>query len=501
MIRFLKQLFPAFLIGLISATIASAENNGWLQIFALAALWIYLDRQNFQASKLQAWLGWSYGLGYFSLGLWWLYISLHDVGGMHSLLAITGVFLLASFLALFPAFAVWLGTRFHYRPYSAIAWAAAWTFAEWLRAHLFTGFPWNGFGESQINGPFVGLIPIFGSLGATFAVLWAAHQFGSVPRKLFLPLIAVGFAVFISSLFEDSEYTKPIGKMLEVRLIQGNFLQPLYTDSDSALRQVDFYLNTITNKASDLIITPETALAIPEQFLPALTFPKIQEFATQSNSHVLVGAVGTVGNQYSNRAIGISPNASRYFYDKEHLVPFGEYVPPGFKWFVDAIQVPLSDFAAGPKNQANFKISRTGQPDIFAAVTICYEDVFGDELSNRIRHLQTPTNLIINMTNLAWFGNSQAPIQQLKLARLRSLETGLPTVRATNTGATAIIDHRGRVINQLDGFTQDNLLGSIQARSGKTPYSNWGDSPILLVSLLILISSHLKKRKETTYTR
>ena len=499
MIRFLKILFPAFFIGLISATIAGFENAGWLQIFALAALWIYLDKQNFQASRLQAWLGWAFGLGYFSLGLCWIYISLHDVGGMHPLLAIAGVILLSGFLGIFPAFAVWLGTRFHYRTYSAIAWAAAWTVSEWIRAHIFTGFPWLGFGETQINGPFIGVIPIFGSLGGTFAVMWAAQQFGSIPRKLFIPLISVGLAVLCSSFFENSDYTKPIGKLLEVRLIQGNFLQPLYTDAESARKQVNFYTQEITSRPNELIITPETALAIPEDFLPASTFPSLQEFASSTKSHILVGSVGTVGNQYSNRAAGISPNASRYIYDKTHLVPFGEYVPPGFKWFINAFQVPLSDFAAGTSNQGNFKISRENQPDLFAAVTICYEDVFGDELSKRIRNLNTPTNLIVNMTNLAWFGDSQAPNQQLKLARLRSLETGLPTVRATNTGATAIIDHNGRVINQLAGFTQDKLVGSIQARSGRTPYTNWGDSPILFFSLLILLSSYLKKRKESQY--
>ena len=136
MIRFLKILFPAFFIGLISATIAGFENAGWLQIFAIAALWIYLDKQNFQASRLQAWLGWAFGLGYFSLGLCWIYISLHDVGGMHPLLAIAGVILLSGFLAIFPAFAVWLGTRFHYRTYSAIAWAAAWTVLELSLIHI-----------------------------------------------------------------------------------------------------------------------------------------------------------------------------------------------------------------------------------------------------------------------------------------------------------------------------------------------------------------------------
>jgi len=492
-----KALFPALLIGAITAAIAEWQGAGWWQIFALAWFWSYLEKNNFQAEKKQALLGWAFGFGYFCVGLWWLYISLHDVGGMPMPLATLGVALLAAFLALYTSLAVWLGTRFHYRSYSAISWAAAWTLAEWLRGNLLTGFPWIGFGDTQVQGPFVGVIPIFGSLGATFAVLWAAYQIGSVKRRLIAPLISLGLAVLFSSFLENSNYTQPLGKMLEVRLLQGNFPQSMHYNPQASRERGDYYLNALTQKPADLIISPETAFEFPQSRWPSDYAEKLAQFSKETKSHLLIGTIGEVNSQFSNRAVGINPEGMRYTYDKEHLVPFGEYVPPGFQWFIDAMRVPLSSFAIGKKDQPNFAIARNDQPNIHAAITICYEDVFGNELAARIRKLSTPTNLIVNMTNLAWFGDSQAPDQQLRLARLRSLETGLPTVRATNTGATAIINERGELVQRLPGFKQDNLIGSVQARSGQTPFVRWGNAPLLSLVVIILISSALRYRRDS----
>lgn len=488
-------LLPAFLIGLITSAFSCLENAAWWQMLSLACFWVFLDKKNFQAAKKQAVLGWAFGFGYFSLGLCWLYISLHDIGGMHALMAIGGVLALSAFLALFTSFAVCLGTRFHDRTFSALAWASAWTLSEWLRTHILTGFPWIGYGDTQVNGPFSGLIPIFGALGGTFAALWAAQKIASSPRKLFLPLISVGFAILGSSLLKNIEFTQPIGKMLEVRLVQGNFEQSMFFNPLLIKRQIDFYEHALTSKSADLIVTPETAFPLPKDRLDPDLDRRIQQFSTQSNTHILTGSIGEVDGQYSNRATGYSPLASSYTYDKEHLVPFGEYIPKGFNWFVEAINAPLSNFAIGSKNQPDFPIIRENQPNLYAAITICYEDVFGDELASRLRNLKTDTNLLINMTNLAWFGDSQAPDQQLRLSRLRSLETGLPSIRATNTGATAIVNYKGEIIQRLPGFKQDSLIGSVQARTGKTPFVEWGDFPILLISLMILLSSTLRLRQ------
>jgi apolipoprotein N-acyltransferase len=170
-------------------------------------------------------------------------------------------------------------------------------------------------------------------------------------------------------------------------------------------------------------------------------------------------------------------------------------VPPGFRWFVDAFHVPMSDFARGKLDQPPISIQRPNQEAINGAITICYEDVFGGELASRLRNSTQPVNFLINMTNLAWFGNSQAPEQQLRLSQLRSLETGLPALRATNTGITAVLGPDGKVLSQLPKFTQETLSTKIQAYAGLTPYVIWGNVPILSLSCLLLIFGFLRQKR------
>jgi apolipoprotein N-acyltransferase len=203
----------------------------------------------------------------------------------------------------------------------------------------------------------------------------------------------------------------------------------------------------------------------------------------------------TDGREFSNRAIGLSPGSPPYRYDKSHLVPFGEFIPPGFRWFVNAFNVPLSDFSRGSQTQPLFSINRAGQEPLYAAITICYEDVFGGELAERLRNSKNPPNLLINMTNLAWFGDSQAPEQQLRLSQLRSLETGLPALRATNTGVTAILGPDGKILAELPKFTQGVLNSKVQAYTGQTPYVIWGNAPILSFSCLLLVLGLIRQRR------
>ena len=214
---------------------------------------------------------------------------------------------------------------------------------------------------------------------------------------------------------------------------------------------------------------------------------------------MLFGAIGkhlfpSEGIEFSNRAIGLRPSTPPFVYDKSHLVPFGEFIPPGFNWFIKAFNVPLSNFSRGGIDQAPFQILRNGETPLNAAITICYEDIFGDELATRIRNSPDNINLLINITNLAWFGLSQAPMQQLRLSQLRSLETGLPSLRSTNTGITAILGPDGKILGQLNQFTQAILYQNLQAFAGKTPYVIWGNTPILTFSCLILLFGLYRKR-------
>jgi apolipoprotein N-acyltransferase len=441
-----------------------------------------------------------FGLGYFTIALWWIYISLHDVGGMSPVLSSFAVFALAVLMALYFGLAFGCGLLIQNSFWRGLVLPAAWVMSEYLRGQLFTGFPWMGLAESQVHGPFIHIAPYLGGLACTFLVIWASWQLSLLKIQNTLVVVA---AIAIVQILGMWQFTSPNGAALSVRLIQGNFEQSLKFNPKEILQQIHFYRDAIIRSPADLIIVPETAFPWPEPDLPDQSLKMIQGFVDQSGSQVLLGLIGKIpkdGNtfQYSNRVTGFTKDQAPYHYDKYHLVPFGEFIPPGFQWFVDAFKVPMSNFARGSFSQAPFTVLSRDQ-DLskarYAAISICYEDIFGNEIASRLRQSQNSVNLLINVTNLAWFGQSQAPMQQLRLSQLRSIETGLPSLRATNTGITAIIDHRGEVQAALDQFLQGELSSSVQPYAGQTPYVIWGNWPILLASLFLLLSAYLRFRK------
>ena len=488
-----------FFLGALLAAVAELPYGGWIQIPILSLIWWRMDQQSSPSIKNQFFSGMSFGIGYFVLGLWWIYISLHDIGGMHAVLSYLAVFLLAAGMALFfssASLSLALAKRKHL---TGLVLAASWVIIEYLRSVVLTGFPWMGFAEAQFNGPFAPVAPFFGGLACTFLVVWISWEMTQLRKNIFFSTACIISTVALAQLAGFWTFTKPIGEPLSVRLIQGNFEQSLKFNPRAIEEQFSFYTNAIEGQSADLIITPETAYPWPQSNLPAGLLGSLQQFSNNTSSNVLLGVIGEIGNstgvQYTNRALGLSPNAPSYQYDKSHLVPFGEFIPPGFHWFVNAFNVPMSDFARGKQDQAPFSIIRSGKDAVHAAITICYEDVFGGELASRIHHSSQPVNLLINMTNLAWFGDSQAPGQQLRLSQLRSLETGLPALRATNTGITAALGPDGKVLSQLDEFTQRVLSLKIQAYSGTTPYVLWGNAPILSLSCLLLILGLIRQKR------
>lgn len=486
-------------LGGLLAGIAELPYGGWIQIPLLSIVWwrLYIDVHSTIKSFFYS--GLAFGLGYFVLALWWLYISLHDVGGINSVLSCIAVLLLSAYVAIYFSLATFAIRFFKNSRLTGLLLGASWVIMEFLRGYIFTGFPWMGFAEAQFNGPFAPIAPFFGGLGCTFLVMWTSWEIFQLRKHVISSVISVVCVLAISQLAGLVSFTKPTGEPISVRLIQGNFEQRLKFDPLAISQQIDFYTSEIRKKAADLIIIPETAFPWPQNNLPAGLLNYLQDFSNASSSNLLLGLIGEVPGttemQYSNRATGLSPNSPPYFYDKTHLVPFGEFIPPGFHWFVNAFHVPMSDFARGSLKQPPFKIVRNNQSNAYAAITICYEDVFGGELASRIKNSDLPVNLLVNMTNLAWFGQSQAPTQQLRLSQLRSLETGLPALRATNTGITSVLGHDGKVLTSLPEFTQDTLHAKVQGYSGKTPFVTWGNLPILSISCLLLIWGLLRHRR------
>ena len=493
------NLLALFFLGALLAAAAELPFGGWIQIPILSLIWWRMSHQSILSIKNQFFSGMVFGLGYFALGLWWIYISLHDIGGMHAAVSCLAVFLLAAGMALFFSSACLSLCLPRRRRLTGLVLAATWVLIEYLRSVVLTGFPWMGFAEAQFNGPFAPAAPFFGGLACTFLVVWISWEITQLRKNIFFSATCIISAVALAQLASFWTFTKPVGEPLSVRLIQGNFEQSLKFNPKAIEEQFSFYTNAIESQSADLIITPETAYPWPQSNLPTGLLESLQQFSTNTSSNVLLGVIGESRDstevKYTNRALGLSPNAPSYQYDKSHLVPFGEFIPPGFQWFVNAFHVPMSDFARGRLDQTPFSIVRPGKDAIGAAITICYEDVFGGELASRIHHSSKPVNLLINMTNLAWFGDSQAPAQQLRLSQLRSLETGLPSLRATNTGITAALGPDGKVLSQLGEFTQGVLSLKIQAYSGTTPYVIWGNAPILSLSCLLLILGLIRQKR------
>ena len=488
-----------FTLGAILASVAELPLGGWIQIPILSLIWWQITKHQSTSFKSTFFLGLSFGLGYFVLGLWWIFISLHDIGGMNVILSCTAVFLLAGLLAIFFACAC---LTLHFSKglfFPGLLLASSWVATEYFRGILFTGFPWMGLGEAQVYGPFAPVAPYLGGLGCTFFAVLASRQLLFLRSHFKASSISVLSLIVLSQLLSFWSFTKPTGEPLTVELIQGNIAQSLVFKPEGMLQQIAFYKSAMLDSQADLVVSPETALPWPETNLPTGTLEDLQDFAVNNKRFLLFGILGRYfnpadGREFSNRAIGFSPSNPPYRYDKSHLVPFGEFIPPGFRWFVNAFSVPLSDFSRGSQNQPLFLINREGQLPLYAAITICYEDVFGDELATRLRNSKESANLFINMTNLAWFGDSQAPTQQLRLSQLRSLETGLPALRATNTGITAVLGPDGKILAELSKFTESILKTSIQAYSGTTPYVLWGNAPILSLSCLLLLLGLIRQK-------
>jgi len=292
-------------------------------------------------------------------------------------------------------------------------------------------------------------------------------------------------------------------------LLQGNVAQDQKYDAQR-LSAPRWYAAQIAQAGPGLILAPETALPLPSDLWPPEWWAGLQP--RRSDQAIMVGAPwrepgrdgysnsvlawsGT-GQGYSNSALGLKPGADApYRYDKHHLVPFGEFIPRGFRWFTEMMNIPLGDFARGAVGQPS--LAWNGQR---LAPNICYEDLFGEELAARfVNPGQAPT-IFVNLSNIAWFGDSVAIEQHLQISRMRALEFRRPMLRATNTGATAIIDAEGRVTHRLPRLTRGVLDGEVQGRTGLTPFarwaSAWGLAPLWALALgILLVAMALARRR------
>jgi apolipoprotein N-acyltransferase len=494
-----------------AATVFSFAPFGWwpLQIVTLAfAFWLAMQQTSARRGAL---IGWAYGFGWSVCGVYWLYISMHTYGGMPSWLAGLAVALMGLVLGAFPAFAfgsaLWLRQRWSATGRRGVSEAAAfllmfpalWMLAEWARGWVLTGLPWVVSGYAHTTGPFAGYAPILGVYGigwlvALIAGCAALDLSRRVPQALALAVVIAAAGVGLKTI----AWTSPHGKPISVRLLQGNVPQEMKFVEEHILATLDQYRDMITAVPADLIATPETAMPVLSNRLPLDYLSQLQTFAHKSNSHIVLGIPLSDGPRlYANSVLGLGPLSypDIYRYDKQHLVPFGEFVPFGARWFVNMMNIPLGDFTRGAPLQAPFVVR-----DQSVMPNICYEDLFGEEIATQISagfYSDAPqVTILLNVSNIAWFGDSIALPQHLQISQMRSLETGRPMLRATNTGATAVIGPNGAVLAQLPPFTRGTLAAQVQGYAGWTPYILFGNAlPVALAALALALAWLLARRK------
>lgn len=442
------------------------------------------------APRRAAALGFAFGLGLFLTGVSWVYISLHDYGDMPAALAALATLLFCAFLALYPAVVGYVQARLA-GPLALrqlLLVPALWALTEWLRGWIFTGFPWLTLGYSQIDTPLRGYAPLAGVFALSWLVWLCAALLLALLRPSRRAAAAAALALILGAGYglDRIEWTRPQGAPISVSLLQGNIPQDLKWDAGRFASTVQLYQGMIERSAARLTILPETAIPRFLDLLDPALVPALAASARRHGGDLIVGVPLRDGpGRYYNSAISLGSSPMQR-YDKVHLVPFGEFIPPGFGWVLSILKIPLADFSRGGALQAPLALA--GQK---IAVDICYEDAFGEEI---IRALPQAT-LLVNVSNVAWFGDSLAPHQHLQISQLRALETGRSMLRATNTGMTAIIDHHGRVSAVLPAFTQGALNGSAQGRSGATPYVRWGNAPLLALALGACGLYLLRRRK------
>jgi len=498
----------------------TGQPHWWLQVTSLALLAWQLShpvRPDATAWRGGFWRGWLFGLGWLAGTFWWLFISMHTYGGLAAPLAVAAVLALAGLLALYYALAAALYSALAPAPLlarrpvrCALGFAALWTLAELGRGTLLTGFPWGAGGYAQVDGPLAFLARYVGVYGLGWAAAALAALLAVAPRIAWRrprALAATALVVLLGVAlwgwrWHDLDLPQP-PLVTEVALLQGNIPQDEKFIPGSGVEDALLWYGEQLNAASaPLVVAPETALPVlpgqlPEGYWTAL----LERFSRPGQAALLGVPLGNFEQGYTNSVLGLAPGqAAPYRYDKRHLVPFGEFIPPLFKWFVRMMDIPLGDFARGDSGQPSFEWQ--GQR---LAPNICYEDLFGEELGARFADPARAPTAFVNVSNIAWFGDSVAIDQHLQISRMRALEFERPMLRATNTGATAIIDHRGQVTHLLPRLTRAVLLGRFEGRTQLTPYARWvaraGLWPLAAVCALLAAALALGARRENKNAR
>ena len=498
-----------------------------ISVLALMALFILWH--NIESPGSAAKVGFAFGLGLFSVGISWIYVALHDYGDMPMLLAALATLLFAAFIALLPAMAGYIQARFVVPSWVryVVVMPAAWVLFEWLRGFLFTGFPWLTLGYVHSDSPLAGYTPVLGVYGVSLVAAVSAGLLALIAQKVILNKawfvtptkvgvqselthldfglrrndgiywVVLGLILLWGggALLRTVAWTHPQGEPFSVALVQGNIAQNLKFNEDALIGTLENYRRLVLQNDARLIVLPETALPLQRHELPENLVTQLRDHAKQNGGDVLIGSFVRDENSHYYNSVFTLGLAQEQLYRKQHLVPFGEFIPlrPVLGWFInEVLSIPMGDLTRGSAQQAPLNVA--GQQ---VAVNICYEDVFGEEI---IRALPQAT-LLVNVTNDAWYGHSYAAEHHNQISQLRALETGRMMLRATNTGVTSIIGVDGKVLQQIPQHQEGVLQGMAQGYAGITPYARWSNAAVLLLLIAMLAYAWLQRNSKNSSSR
>ncbi len=464
--------------------------------------------------KLSAVRGYLYGLGCFSFGVTWIYISIHEHGNASPLLAgFLTMGLIMTVLAFLPALKLalyqYIKNKNAHINFLLLA-PSLWVSIDWVQSWLFTGFPWLYAGYSQTNTVLAGFAPLVSIFGLTWLVVFLSgllylilknllifvrnnfHQ-NSLNQVLIYLITFISFYIISASL-SGIEWTTKMPNQERVVLVQGDIAQGKKWQKQEVQNTIDKYLNLSASYwNNNTIIWPETALPVPLQYIDNLVL-ELQQQAIKTNSTLITGIPAQANEtpQYYNAIIALnknylnSPPVTQNVYYKTKLVPWGEYVPLEniFRGLIAFFDLPMSHFIRGQSG----KILSSAFIDWVPF--ICYEIAYPNFVISHA-HLG---NALVTISNDAWFGNSIGPWQHLQLAQMRAIETGRPVVRSTNNGITAVIDHKGNIIKTIPQFTPGVLTAEISGYTGLTPVMYYGVNFIIGLCFLAVIICYSKRR-------
>jgi len=509
-----KSLWLSFIAGL-SLVFSYAPFSQWWLIFIVLPLW-FIHLNNI-AKNTESLLNrtitknsFIFGFGWFASGISWVHVSIAEFGGMPLIASLFLMLLLCLYLAIYPAISGYLTSKLSEKlatknNLNLWLFPSFWLLAEYLRGVVLTGFPWLSLGYSQIDGPLAALAPVIGEVGITLCLLLITVAIAKIILKQqlkssILIVLMISSAAFVAQL---QTWVTPTGKIVRTALVQGNIEQSIKWEPEQQWPTMLKYLDlTRINYDAQLIIWPESAIPARELMSTTQEFLELaNQSAALNNATIITGILNYnfESKEYFNSLIVLGKkhredNEGSYFYNnsnryyKNHLLPIGEFVPFSdlLRPIAPLFNLPQSSFSRGSYQQNNLVAN-----DLNILPLICFEIAFPEQLG---ANFSDDSDILLTVSNDAWFGDSHGPHQHMEIARMRALEFGRPLLRSTNNGVTAVTNHLGQIIKQVPQFQQVVLKADIEQVEGVTPFSKFGRIPSWGIAFFIIIMIFIRKR-------